>query len=140
METASLNDRLNLLEFQDQPAIAHLITRYFETLNNQEFAATASLFASDGVLFPPFDGAMVGRKAIVTYLEDEAQGLQLFPLRYSIQPLEQGQHECQVGGKVQTPLFTVNVCWEFRINSRLQIASTRVNLMASMEELLKLRS
>jgi hypothetical protein len=30
-----------------------VILRYFETLNNKDFQATAALFAEDGVLEPP---------------------------------------------------------------------------------------
>jgi len=139
MEAAALNDRLNLIEFQDQPAIAHLITRYFDTLNQQQFDQTASLFATDGVLLPPFDEAMVGPKAIANYLKAEAKGLQLFPQHYSTETCGKDKYKCRVGGKVQTPIFTVNVCWDFQLNSSLQIESVKVNLLASMEELLKLK-
>lgn len=139
MEAKSVSDRPNLIEFQDHPALTHLINRYFDTLNYGQFDATAALFAPDGILFPPFDTAMEGREAIVAYLEAEAKGLKLFPQNCSVQPSEMEGYECQVTGQVQTALFGVNVGWKFQINSNFQIESARIKLLASMEELLKLK-
>ncbi|MBD1913711.1 MULTISPECIES: ketosteroid isomerase family protein [unclassified Leptolyngbya] len=139
MDVKSVSDRPNLIEFPDHPALTHLINTYFETLNNQDFDAAAALFAPCGILFPPFDTAMEGQEAITAYLKAEARGLQLFPQNCSVQPAESDGYECQVTGKVQTPIFAVNVGWKFQVNSNFQIESARIKLLASMEELLKLK-
>lgn len=119
--------------------IEQVISRYFETLNAAEFQATANLFAADGSLYPPFESAVTGREAIVTYLETEARGLQLSPQKHTIDRLEDDTVQCRVTGKVQTPLFGVNVGWTFVCNSACEILSVQVKLLAALEELLKLK-
>ena len=115
------------------------LSNYFATLNAEEFQATAALFAEDGVLQPPFVTAIVGREAIATYLEAEAKGFVLHPQQVTVHPLDDGCTEFQVGGRVQTPLFSVNVGWRFVLNPQQEICFVRVKLLASLEELFKLR-
>jgi SnoaL-like domain len=127
----------------DRPTIEGItepvILRYFETLNAGDFDATASLFADDGALHPPFESPIVGPDAIATYLKAEAQGLQLYPIKGSAQSLDEGATKIVVQGKVQTPLFGVNVAWEFVCNCGQKIVSVEVKLLASLEELAKIR-
>jgi hypothetical protein len=54
-----------------------IIERYFDSLNAGEFEQTASLFALNGELHPPFESAIVGQDAIATYLGTEAKGMTL---------------------------------------------------------------
>jgi len=115
------------------------VLSYFEALNVENFQAVASLFSETGVLYPPFDSAVTGHEAIVTYLETEAKGLQLTPKRCVTQPLDDGNRQCKVIGQVQTPLFGVNVGWTFVLNSDAEILSVQVKLLAALEELLKLQ-
>lgn len=117
-----------------------VISQYFETLNAGNFEATAALFASDGVLHPPFESAVVGRDAIVTYLETEARGLRLFPMHQTIEATDTDTIQCRVTGKVQTPLFGVNVGWFFVFNRNSEILSVEVKLLAALEELLTLKT
>jgi SnoaL-like domain len=114
------------------------ISRYFETLNAGKFEQTASLFAANGVMHPPFEAAVVGQSAIAAYLQAEAQGMQLYPREGIAQTLEDGQVEVQVSGRVQTPLFGVNVAWLFLLNQG-QITAATIKLLASPQELLNLR-
>lgn len=124
----------------DHAAIEHVLTSYFTTLNKENFQATAQLFEPDGVLNPPFEQGIVGREAIVTYLEKEAKNLQLIPLKTAIKPSETGEIKCKVGGKVNTPLFSVNVAWKFILSSTYEIRSVEVKLLAALEDLLKMRN
>jgi hypothetical protein len=124
----------------DTSASKAIVSRYFDLLNAGDFPATAALFAADGVLDPPFDSPLIGHEAIVQYLETEAKGLQLFPSRYRREVREDGTEEYQVGGKVQTPLFGINIGWKFVLNSAAEILLVKVKLLASLEELLKLKS
>ncbi|HEY9624071.1 MAG TPA: nuclear transport factor 2 family protein [Crinalium sp.] len=116
-----------------------VIAQYFETLNAGEFQATANLFAPEGALLPPFEDAVVGPEAIAQYLEAEAKGMTLYPIKGTATPLENGDTEFNVGGKVQTSLFGVHVAWSFILNSDAQILSARIKLLGSLEELLKLK-
>jgi hypothetical protein len=116
-----------------------VVLRYFDMLNAGEFEATASLFAADGALHPPFESPIVGKEAIASYLKAEAQGLQLYPLKGVTAELEGDRASIQIKGKVQTPLFAVNVAWQFILNSDKEILSVEVKLLASLEELAKLR-
>lgn len=116
-----------------------LVLRYFETLNAGDFEATASLFAPQGELHPPFESAIVGPEAIASYLKAEAQGMKLYPRQGVAETLEDNHIQIQIKGKVQTPLFSVNVAWQFILNPQREISSVQVKLLASPQELLSLR-
>ena len=115
------------------------VLRYFETLNAADFAATANLFADDGVLHAPFEEPIIGKSSIATYLKTEARGMQLQPQQGVSKTLEDGQVEVQVSGRVQTSVFGINVGWRFVFNSHQQILSVTVKLLASPQGLLNLR-
>jgi hypothetical protein len=115
------------------------ILQYFATLNAGEFAATAALFADNGVMYPPFESAMVGPDAIATYLQQEAQGIKADPREGLEEVLEDGQVQIQVSGKAQTSWCGVNVLWQFILNQQKQITYTKIKLLASPQELMALR-
>ena len=115
------------------------VLRYFETLNAGDFAATANLFAEDGVLHAPFEEPIIGKSSIDTYLKTEARGMQLEPQQGISQDLEDSLVEVQVSGRVQTAAFGINVAWLFVLNSHQEILSVTVKLLASPQELLNLR-
>lgn len=115
------------------------ILRYFETLNAGEYQQTSALFASEGAMHPPFEAAVIGPEAIATYLQAEAQGMQLYPREGIVELLEDGQLSVQVRGRVQTPWFSVNVAWLFLLSPEREINSARIKLLASPQELLNLR-
>jgi hypothetical protein len=114
-----------------------VILRYFETLNEEAFEATSQLFAVDGVMQPPFEQAIEGREAIATYLQAEAKGLRLQPLQGVARSVEDGCTAVEVSGKVQTPIFAVNVSWLFTLNENKELAFAKIKLLASPQELLK---
>ncbi len=143
MENTSLIDSMHASDIARQASfesqIKQTVTCYFQTLNNAEFQATADLFTADGVLHPPLEKAITGREAIVAYLEKEAKGMQLLPERQSIIELETGEVEYIVTGKVQTPFFSVNVAWQFILNTEAEILFAKVKLLAALEELLNFK-
>jgi hypothetical protein len=116
-----------------------IIKQYFEALNQGDVAAVAELFAPDGILQPPFHQPIVGRAAIAQYLQEEAVGINLSPTDYSFQPLESGQTEHMISGKVQTSLLCVNALWNIVLEKDSKISFVRVKLLASLAELLKVR-
>lgn len=116
------------------------VERYFQTFNQGDFAATAQLFIEAGQLRPPLEDAIAGRHAICSYLQREAAGMQAFPQEMTI---EQAEGDCRyavVKGYVQTPLFGVNAAWFFELDDQDRICAVRVKLLASLQELLALRS
>jgi len=115
------------------------IVSYFETLNAGEFEATSALFAADGAMHPPFESAIMGPAAIAAFLQQEAQGMKLEPREGIAQTLENEQTQVQVAGKVQTPLFGVNVSWLFILNQQREITTAKIKLLASPQELLNIR-
>ena len=115
------------------------ILRYFDTFNEGAFQATGQLFAVDGELQPPFEAAVVGTEAIATYLQTEANGFKLLPRQGLVEPLDGNCFEVQVVGKVQTPLFAVNVSWLFVLNAEKKLLLAKIKLLASPQELLSLR-
>lgn len=125
-------------ELQIQGITEPVIYRYFATMNAQEYRQTAALFSSEGVMRPPFESDISGPEAIAQYLEAEALGMQLHPKEGKLE--ENSDRTYRVIGKVKTPLFGVNVAWTFTLNQSQQIKSTTIKLLASPQELLKLRS
>jgi hypothetical protein len=116
-----------------------VVQRYFQTMNAGEYEATAALFAPTGAMHPPFEEPIEGPDAIAIYLKAEAKGMQLFPREGIAETLEENQIQIQVKGKVQTPLFGVNVAWIFILNLEREIVYTKIKLLASPQELLNLR-
>ncbi|MCL1474729.1 ketosteroid isomerase family protein [Argonema antarcticum] len=116
-----------------------VILGYFERLNAGDFEGTGALFAAEGAMLPPFESAVVGPDAIAAYLQQEAQGMQFYPREGIEQTLQDGYIQFQVSGKVQTPVFGVNVSWVLVLNPQRQIFSVTIKLLASAQELLKLR-
>ncbi|PSB15479.1 nuclear transport factor 2 [Phormidesmis priestleyi ULC007] len=116
------------------------LINYFETFNVGDFEATSQQFAVNGALHPPFESVIEGRDAIADYLKVEAKGITAQPQQGVIkQVLEDGCPEIEVTGRVQTPWFGVNVAWLFTLNSQQEITFLKVKLIASPQELLKLR-
>ncbi|MBW4578299.1 MAG: ketosteroid isomerase family protein [Tildeniella nuda ZEHNDER 1965/U140] len=116
-----------------------VILRYFETLNEGAFQATGQLFAVDGEMQPPFEQAVVGTDAIASYLQAEAKGFSLQPREGTVKLLDSGYTEIEVAGKVQTPLFSVNVSWLFLVDSEEKLLLAKIKLLASPQDLLSLR-
>lgn len=115
------------------------IIDYFETINAGNFEATAALFAVDGVMYAPFEPAIVGKDAIALYLQQEAPAMHLEPSQAVMQVLENAQIQVQVTGKVQTSWCGVNVNWLFVLNQERKIVFIKIKLIASPQELLNLR-
>lgn len=115
------------------------ILSYFETLNSSNYEATSELFAIDGILQPPFEQPIVGRDAIAQYLNEEAKGITAHPKQGTVQTLDNGCTEFQIAGKVQTPLFSVNVSWQFVLSPNDELFLAKIKLIASPQELLGLR-
>ncbi|KZL50876.1 MULTISPECIES: nuclear transport factor 2 family protein [Cyanophyceae] len=126
-------------ELQIEGIVEPTIRRYFETLNAGEFAATAALFADDGVMHPPFESGIVGQEAIAIYLQQEAENIQACPRQGIVETLENDQIQFQVTGKVQTSWCSVNVTWYFILNRQRQISNAKIKLLGSPQELLALR-
>ena len=114
------------------------ISHYFAALNAGDFQATVALFAADGVMYAPFESGLVGSDAIASYLQQEAMGLNAEPHQGIIESQENNLLQIRVNGKVQMPLFGVNVSWLFMLNSQQEIVSVTVKLLASPQELLNL--
>lgn len=115
------------------------VLRYFESMNAGEYEVTATLFAPTGEMHPPFEKPIVGPEAIASYLKAEAKGMQLSPRQGIAETLSNDQKQIQVTGKVQTPVFGVNVSWIFVLKPEGEILSAKIKLLASPQELLSLR-
>lgn len=120
-------------------AEGNVILRYFQAFNRGEYQQVARLFADAGTLHPPFESPVVGPDKIADYLSKEADGMSVSLLSAKAQPLEQGRLQVEVTGKVTALVFKVNVAWCFTLTHHHQIESVRVDLVATLEELLKLR-
>ena len=115
------------------------IINYFATINQEKFERTAALFAEEGELLAPFTKPIVGKDAIATYLAQEAKGMELLPIKGTNESIENDLQLFKITGKVNTPLFSVNVCWHFTLNIYREITTVRIKLLASPQELLGLK-
>lgn len=115
------------------------VVSYFETFNAAQFQETAALFAPEGQLLPPFETALIGQAAIAEYLEAEAKGMKAIPQEAIEEELPSGDTQIRVLGQVQTALFSVNVRWEFVLNSQAKILTVKLKLLAALRDLLSLK-
>lgn len=115
------------------------ILNYFTTLNAGEFKQTAALFAEDGLMYPPFESAIIGQDAIATYLDKEAQDIRAYPQQGISENLADHHTQIQVTGKAETSWCGVNVLWLFILNRNKQIIEAKIKLLASPQDLLCLR-
>ncbi len=119
------------------------VLNYFKAMNQDQFEAAIALFEPNGALQPPFQEPIVGREAILAYMNEEAQGLNMMPTQGLVQALEDGSKQIKITGKVQTPWFGVNVgmniAWRFVLNPQGQIFFVAIDMLASPEELVSLR-
>lgn len=127
-------------ESKDVLASVPAIAQYFETFNQGDFAATATLFSVEGKLLPPFESELVGRDAILAYLTREATGMQVALREMKSAALDAVLSQVDVIGKVQTAAFQINAKWRFQINSQAEIQSLEIKLMATLKDLLSLNT
>ena len=126
---------VNLETFESQISA---IESYFSTLNQNQYDLAAGLFSQQGQLIPPFESAVVGGQAIASYLKQEAIDMSFHPISETATVLTNGQTDVEVRGKVSTSTFTVNVVWNFLIAKSGSIDLVKVNLLASLKDLMHL--
>ena len=115
------------------------VLRYFTLFNLGKYEQVARLFSPDGRLYPPFESPIVGPESIESYLMKEADGMTVSLLSAEARPGEGNHQQIDVRGKVTALVFEVNVTWHFTVTSSNKIKSVRVDLVATLEELLRLR-
>lgn len=115
------------------------VRKYFETFNAGDFEATAQLFTADAVMHAPFKTEVVGDEAIANYLQTQAKGMEAVPQNVTTQPLEGGATEAQVTGYAKFAGFKVNIAWTFQLDPAQEITDIEIKLIASAQELLKMR-
>lgn len=114
------------------------VQQYFDSFNRGCFQETAALFAEDGQLRPPFEEPIVGRSAIRDYLTREASSMKATPQEISTE-LTADKRTVTVKGAVTAAVFQVNAAWIFVLDPQGTIASVRVKLLASLQDLVSLR-
>ncbi|AFY74032.1 NTF2 domain-containing protein [Synechococcus sp. PCC 7502] len=122
----------------------YAVLSYIENMNAFDFRAAVSLFVADSpALQPPFQKPIIGREAIIAYMNEECQGLKMMPQQGISETLPDGSKQVKVTGKVQTPWFGVNVgmniAWRFALNPQGEIKYLAVDLLASPQELLNMQ-
>ena len=130
----SNQDLLNIEDIQSQT-----ICNYFLMLNENNFEGFAALFSTDGLLFPPFESAIVGKDAISQYLQTTGIDVKAFPECGTVQLGNDGITAYQISGNVKTSYFTVNVIWIIELNTEQQIVSAKIKLLATLQDLLHLK-
>ena len=116
-----------------------VVATYFTAFNQGDFDRVSRLFAIDGALQPPFEDLVIGPDAIAAYLHQEATGLRLEPQTTTAIALDNGCTQIDVTGQVYAPWFTVNVTWTVILSPTDEIFLVKINLLASLKELLPLR-
>lgn len=118
------------------------VLKYIEAMNVDDFEAAVALFAENGALQPPFQKPLVGRDAIMAYLRDEGQGLNMMPQQGVSERVDDGYTQHKITGKVETPWFGgnvgMNIAWRFLLDPQGKIFFVAIDLLASPKELLNL--
>lgn len=133
---------LQTVDRQIEPVLeeqAGVVLRYFTFFNQGEHAQVANLFTAEGSLYPPFEPAVVGQDNIANYLLREAEGMTVSLLSADVHPQEGNRFQVDVRGSVTALVFKVNVAWCFLLAENNKIESVRVDLVATLEELFRLR-
>lgn len=122
----------------------YAVLSYIENMNAFDFKAAVALFSTDSpALQPPFQKPIIGKEAIIAYMNEECQGLKMLPQQGISEALPDGSKQVKVTGKVQTPWFGVNVgmniAWRFALNPQGEIKYLAVDLLASPQELLNMQ-
>ena len=98
------------------------IQQYFQSLNAGDYDKTASLFAENGVMNPPYESGITGRNAILNYLNKEAVDIKAYPeIEARSEVVENNHSQILVVGRVKTPWFGINASWQFLLNKNLII-------------------
>ena len=118
---------------------ADVVNRYFTFFNLGEYQRVAELFTPTGILYPPFESPVEGKDRILDYLLKEAEGMQVSLLSAETKAVEDNQLQVDLRGSVTALVFKVNVTWQFVVTDDSTIQSVRVDLVATLEELLKIR-
>ncbi|MFG6104795.1 ketosteroid isomerase family protein [Leptothoe sp. EHU-05/26/07-4] len=118
---------------------SEVVLRYFTLFNRGEYQQVANLFTVEGSLYPPFEAPVIGPTKIRDYLVKEADGMSVSLLGAETCQLNSERLQVDVRGKVTALVFKVNVTWRFILAADNKIESVRINLVATLEELLKLR-
>ncbi|MGD1856856.1 MAG: nuclear transport factor 2 family protein [Leptolyngbyaceae cyanobacterium] len=113
-----------------------VVEQYFKAFNTNDFTTAAGLFSAEGELHPPFDEAIVGPTAIAAYLQQEASKMKAYPKSIAGADREQ----VEVIGQVDAVVFKVGVRWTFSLTEAAKIRTLSIRLLASMKELLTMRS
>ena len=133
---------LQTVDRQIEPVLeehASVVMRYFTFFNQGEYAQVANLFIEQGSLHPPFESAVVGRDNIANYLLKEAEGMTVSLLSADVHPQNDNRIQVDVRGSVTALVFKVNVAWCFLLADDNRIESVRIDLLATLEELFRLR-
>lgn len=118
---------------------SEVILRYFTLFNLGKYQQVADLFTANGRLYPPFESPVVGQERISDYLSKEADGMTVSLLSAEVEPQGDARFQVSVRGSVTALVFKVNVSWCFLLTDDNRIESVRVDLIATLEELLSLR-
>jgi hypothetical protein len=120
------------------------VSDYMENMNAFDFERVVALFTEDGALQPPFEKPIVGRENILAYTRDECYGLKLIPEQGVSKRVEEGFTQIKVTGKVKTPWFgdkvAIDLAWRFSLDRADRIFFVAIDVLASPEELLNLKS
>lgn len=124
---------LRRVELNLPPSLPSIVQDYFLYLNGGQLEQIAPLFREDGILHSPLDGQIQGREAIMAYFRAHSQGIICYP-----ETVIDSNEPLVILGKVHYVAFLVKVEWTFCLNQN-QIQYLRVRLLASLQELLKVK-
>ncbi|NEQ98620.1 MAG: nuclear transport factor 2 family protein [Cyanothece sp. SIO2G6] len=125
----------------EQPEAVNTVNCYLTRFNQGDYGAVADLFAAEGALVPPFETPVVGRDAIASYLQQEADGMVVnSPTIISLKGDGVGGYWVRVRGRVTALVFEVSLAWQFSLSPQYEIEQVKIELLASLEELIGLNS
>ncbi|BAZ05580.1 hypothetical protein [Calothrix sp. NIES-3974] len=121
-------------------ALDYVVGSYFDSINQGLYRRTVSLFTNEGILAPPFQPQIIGRKQIYQYFQRQPPGLYLEVKERHISPFYNHRTKIDVFGKLRSQRQDINVVWTFLLNNQAKITIAQTVLLASLRELENLHS
>lgn len=116
-----------------------VIDKYLSYINQGNFNLAAALFSDSGILAPPFEQQVVGRKAIYRYLERTIYGMYIESMPRKFKQFYNARTQVDIYGYYQTDSFTLNTNLTLLLNTSQEICLAQVKLMVPLKDLEKLR-
>ncbi|MBW4601086.1 MAG: hypothetical protein KME29_16285 [Calothrix sp. FI2-JRJ7] len=111
-----------------------MIDKYILYFNQRNFTCLTQLFTESGILAPPFEPQIIGRRAIYQYLQSSVQAT-FEPMFINYKKFGSARTQVDVSGTLKTDALTLKTDWTFLLNEDGKICLAQVKLRLPLAKL-----